>query len=1063
MSLITRSSHFFVTNRAISSLVLIIIVLFGALSFWLTPKQYNPEISRPAFVVGVPYYGATTDQAIERVARQVIEAIGVIPGVEDVYTTVTDGAVITTTAIFAVGTDATEARVQLWTELLQREERAQGLIGSPTITVIDPETIPVLQIAVSSPVVSIAEVREAVQRLVPVVLAVPGVSEVTVTGGYQPRVTIELDPIASAANGLSVTDITAHLANASQRRVLLSSGGNAPVIPRELQTDTADLAMVAALPLTPTLRLRDVAEVRLGPAGARSFVRYHRTSVEASEVVMVAVAKVAGVSAPVVTEAVLDTLQPVLTVADVPLTMTVVADDGAVASTEIGGLSINLLTSIVIVAGVLWLFLSTRAAIMVLLAIPLTLLVVFIVGWLFEQTINRITLFALILSLGLLVDSAIVVTENIYRRTRLLTPTATRAEQQYTIAAAVGEIGIGLLLSTITSVIVFLPMLYITGMMGPYMGPIAFFVPAALIVSLLVALFLTPVLATWLLPAGGVESRPNWFVRQLDRLTKAYQTFLAFILQSRRRQRVLLRAALGLFLVALVLPATGLVHFQMLPRADRDHLYVYIDLPLTTPVAATDAFVAELVPVLWLHEAVTSIQSFVGTPPVIDFNGLFKGADQRTGAHQATLRINLTAAASRQLSSTAITSELRTLVHTALADQAATVRFMEEPPGPPVQATFVARVRSSDQVAQEEAATTLLAWLTTIPGVVDRFRTPDTPVLRAVQHIDATAAATHGVTFAEVEQIVSLQAAPQVVGEWLQSPSAEQTPIHLTIPAPWQSSVVASEAWPVVTQTGTTVPLGTVVQTTYQSAPLLQTMEGSLPVTYVTAEVEGRSIVYVMIEIMYRLIRGDLAEYRVTNWNLFGMTLVAETGEMIEFTWGGEWEMTLENFRDLGVAMGVALVLVYLVLVAQYRTFATPAYILVTIPLGLVGILAGFTLLDQGFGIYLTATALIGFIALIGIVVNNAIIYLEAVTQARAASVLLPEALVTAGGARLRPIILTSLTTILGSLTIASDPVWSGLAWAIVFGLSLSTVLTLIVYPTLLIYFRVDPGRARAE
>jgi len=249
------------------------------------------------------------------------------------------------------------------------------------------------------------------------------------------------------------------------------------------------------------------------------------------------------------------------------------------------------------------------------------------------------------------------------------------------------------------------------------------------------------------------------------------------------------------------------------------------------------------------------------------------------------------------------------------------------------------------------------------------------------------------------------------------------------------------------------VPLGSVVSADQVLRPGGLYLEDATPVTYVTAEVADRSIVYVVIEAMYMLLNGGLSDYSVASWNLLSMELQNDAGESFSLYWGGEWEMTLENFRDLGIAMGVALMLVYAVLVAQYNQFAKPAYILVTVPLGLVGILWGFFMLDTLFGIYLTATALIGFIALIGLVVNNAIIYLEYVEQAEKRGLSFRDALLAAGSARLRPIFLTSLTTILGSLTIASDPVWSGLAWAIVFGLSLSTILTLVMYPILLVYF----------
>jgi multidrug efflux pump subunit AcrB len=294
------------------------------------------------------------------------------------------------------------------------------------------------------------------------------------------------------------------------------------------------------------------------------------------------------------------------------------------------------------------------------------------------------------------------------------------------------------------------------------------------------------------------------------------------------------------------------------------------------------------------------------------------------------------------------------------------------------------------------------------------------------------------------------------VGEFQSAQNIEYTPMMMTLPAEMSDAPDDVSGLSVVSETGETVPLLSLLEVTHEERPSNIFFEDVTKLSYVTAEVEDKPIVYVVAGIMSDLIQGRVAGYEVTDWNLFSLTLVTDSGEEVLLTWGGEWEMTLENFRDLGIAMGIALFAVYTILVAQYNRFAIPAYILVTVPLALIGILFGFLVLDTFFGIYLTATALIGFIALIGIVVNNAIIFLEYFDQAMGRGLALREALVSAGEARLRPILLTSLTTVLGSLTIVSDPVWSGLAWSIVFGLSLSTVLTLVVYPLLLVYFMGD-------
>jgi len=450
---------------------------------------------------------------------------------------------------------------------------------------------------------------------------------------------------------------------------------------------------------------------------------------------------------------------------------------------------------------------------------------------------------------------------------------------------------------------------------------------------------------------------------------------------------------------------------------------------------------------------VESIQSFVATAPILDFNGLFKGAQNRSAANQSTLRVNITPSDERSLSSSDVVSDLRHLLKATYPEIAEDVQFIEEPPGPPVRATLVAKVLNEDEDVRNHFANALATYMDTREGVEDVHVQRDDATGRVVYTLNHDALREYGVTQSAVENMLTLMQSGIEVSEFSSARSNEYSPVILSLGYADRSAPSSIDTLYVRSGTGTLIPLSSVVDISYEERPSVVMLEDGLLTTYVTAEVENRSIVYVVIELMRGLITGDVPGYKVTDWGLFSLTLTDEDGEQVQLVWGGEWEMTLENFRDLGIAMGVALMLVYAVLVAQYNRFATPAFILVTVPLGLVGILWGFLVLDTVFGVYLTATALIGFIALIGLVVNNAIIYLEYVEQAQNEGAAFRDALVEAGRARLRPIVLTSFTTILGSLTIAGDPVWSGLAWAIVFGLSLSTVLTLVVYPTLLVFF----------
>jgi multidrug efflux pump subunit AcrB len=1056
LNIVGSISHFFTVNRPLSALLLLVTIVFGLMAFFLTPKQYNPEIVRPAFSISINYIGATQEEAINRVVYELVEKIITVPGVDDVFTTVTDDAHIQATVIFEVGYDATRAKVDLLSQIQQHEYLARGFIASPEIIEINPETIPVLQIVFASTDVAIQEVRKDVVALSHTLSDVHGVSAVEVIGGYQPTVQIQLHPEVMNAQNISFSQVLQALNQGQSRFVSSGFRTNNQTVSFVFDGRADTITDIGMLPVFGELRIQDVATVYKGASKKRGYVLYETATQDSAEVVVLAVSKVEGSSAPEVTNAVKDAVKYL--VQEDPyrhLDYRVVHDDGVTASDEIFGLTKNLITSIAIVVLVLLLFLSFRASVVVFVAIPVTLLIVFGVGYLFGQTINRITLFALILSLGLLVDSAIVVVENIHEHLRRVSKETASATREIIIAGAVHEIGVGLLLSAVTSVIVFLPMRYITGMMGPYMGPIAFFVPTALIVSLLVAIIVTPFVASHILRVSENKNPLSvWVDKGMQKLTLLYQVILRKILYTPVLQKHILLGALGVFFISLLLPITGLVHFQMLPRADRDQLYVYIDAPVDTQTEYTKIIAQDISKLLTDDPEVTSIQQYIAQAPALDFNGMFKGAQNRIYPYQATLRVNITSSDERSDSSSDITARLREKVALEYPGYASWVRFMQEPPGPPVMATVVAKVSSKDSQAQEEFAQTLYSYFVDDEDVIDVYTSTDTKAGRVVYAMNYDKAQIYGVRSYDVQQVLEALSGATFATEYSASDTGEFTPILISFPSSYTDAPSDISQLQVPSLNGSFIPLTSVLDVSYEARPSSIYFEHATPMTYVTAEVQNKPVIYVVVSTIYNLISGNISQYTVTRWGLFSVDIIDADGTEISLHWGGEWEMTLENFRDLGIAMGVALLLVYAVLVAQYNSFSKPAYILVTIPLGLVGILWGFLFLDTFFGVMLTATALIGFIALIGLVVNNAIIFLEYVEQSQAKGRTLEEALLAAGSARLRPIFLTSLTTILGSLTIVNDPVWSGLAWAIIFGLSLSTVLTLLMYPTLLVFFQ---------
>ena len=1053
MNFFASISQFFIANRPLSYLLFFTLVVMGIVAFFITPKQYNPEIVRPAFAISLTYEGATIEQATNRVVYELTEKIGAVPGVDDIYTTVRDGARIDTTVIFDVGYDATKAKVDLITQLEQHSYRARGFIDPPDIREINPETIPVLQVVFSDQQRSIESVRSDVESLRRELIRVPGVSEVEVVGAYEPAMVVMADPALLQQTGTTIGQLREAMTGSQLR--LVTEGIQHTLYRREsvVSSPFTTAIELQSVPIGGGYTAGEVASIYQGTAGTRSYVLHTDATGRDDEVVMLSVAKVKGTNAPTVTKAVQTVLEEnVSRLESDSFRYEVVADEGALASREISGLARNLATSVLIVSSILFLFLSARAALVVLITIPLTFLVVFGLGYLFDQTINRITLFALILSLGLLVDGAIVVTESIYARLRASVDSG--MERSRIVSGGVGMVALGLLLSLVTSVIVFLPMRNITGMMGPYMGPIAFFVPAALIVSFLVAIVITPFLASRLLQAKESSHRYTSFLQSgLSRLTDRYRTFLQRVLHDRRKQRQIIFSAFSVFVLSLLLPLLALVHFQMLPGADREQLYVYLDMPVDYSSEETVRSSERLRSILLEHPEVVSIQSFAGVAPIVDFNGMFKGAQDRNQSWQVTHRVNLTDIADRRIDSESITQTLRAMLAESAQDLVPYARFLEEPPGPPVRATFEGRVYSENESTRKAVAERLHDIVARIDGVADPYIEQEAMVGRVVYTPKPAALREYGIDHNEVANVIALLTAPQEIGEYVHSAASEYTPILLGYTPELGSTErsLLSEVT-IVSEAGVPIPLASLVEEMYEPRPGKRTLETGAAFTGVTAETADRPIVYIVLELISQLRRNGIGEYEVKEWGLFSMVLTSADGDRVRIEWGGEWEMTLENFRDLGIAMAVALLLVYGVLVARYRNFSTPALILVTVPLGLIGILWGFLVLDNVFGVYLTATALIGFIALIGIVVNNAIIYLEYVEYALSRGLSKVDALVEAGTHRLRPILLTSLTTVLGSLTIALDPVWSGLAWAIVFGLSMSTILTLVIYPILLVY-----------
>ncbi len=1039
----------FTGNRPLSLILIVSVFVFGLLAFVLTPKQYNPEITLPAYRIVTEAPGASVEEVEALVTAEIERRLSEIPGIDELFSqSMPERSVVT--ALFAVGSNAEESAVRLQEKLSGNLDRAPLGIRPPLIRRIDPENVPILTFAITSADYPQAGLRRFAFDLRRELSGVAGVSAVEVLGGQPRELSILLDPERMEARSVTVDDVR----DAVQAGTVRASAGRldgdvltVPVDVEGLLRNAENLGALIVNGIPPAVvRLQDVATIVDGAGTDEQHVRFATRDGE-QDAVYLSVAKRKGENGVTVARAVHARLEE-LRASMVPagIAIATVRDEGQTAAEEIGGLTTNLVTSILIVAVLLLLFLQWRAALTVSLAIPLTLFLVLIAGLVAGQTINRITLFALILSLGMLVDNAIVVVENVYRHLGDAPHDRNRATVN-----AVSEVGMGLLLSTLTSVIVFLPMRAVTGMMGAYMGPIAFFVPVALLASLLVAVTFSPYLSATILRIRK-DTEPA-FMRALD---ARYTAFIAVLLSDRPRQTRLLQwAAVGLF-VALLLPLTGIVQFRMLPKADRAQFYVYVDAPGQTPLAATDAVARRLTEALLREDVVASVQTSVGAPPVMDFNGLFKGADQRMLPSQATLKVNLLPPDERWRSSERIVSDLRPLLHAAIAGSPdVRVTLVEDPPGPPVLATLLARVKGTDRELQEAIARDLLAAFRGTAGVVDVHSTLSTGGPRTLLTIDHEKLGQSGLSAVQVTNALRTAIGGQPLAQ-ASLGEPEQSLITARFERPARDAPADLGRISLRNAAGDAVPLASIVTVTDTEAVHPVWRDERQRTTMVFGELDGRPVVYAVLDLIRLLLSYRLPDGRgqLVGISPFGMTYRdALTRETYRIEWGGEFEMTLENFRDLGIAMFIAFFLIYVLLVGQFRSFRIPLLIMTSIALGMGGVLYGFALLSL-FGVYFSATSMIGAIALGGIVVNNAIILLEFIREKEAEGHDPVTATVEAAQTRLRPILLTTLTTVLGSLTIAGDPVWSRLAWAIVFGLNLSTVLTLVIFPVLYVRSR---------
>jgi multidrug efflux pump subunit AcrB len=1021
-------------HSKLTPLVIIASLLLGVYAVVALPREEEPQIIVPMIDVFVDLPGAPAAEVEQRVTRPLEQLLWEVPGIEYLYSTSSPGRAMVI-ARFLVGQNEEAALVRLNQKLAANPGRLPPGASPPVVQARSIDDVPVMALTLWGPGYDDVGLRSLAAQLQEALKEIPDVSEITLLGGRPRQVTVDVDPAALTARGLDPLRVHGALAQANARRpgADLVAANTATRLEGGAWLDSADTVrnLVVGTVAGGPVHVGDVAEVSDGDGEPTAYVLHHPRPGQSYPAVTLAIAKRKGTNAITLTQAVehkLDTIRGYLLPSDVNVTIT--RDYGETASQKSNELLYHMFLAILSVSVLVWLALGFRESIVVLIAIPVTLALTLFVFYLYGYTLNRITLFALIFSIGILVDDAIVVVENIVRHARLR-----RSEPLERVAVdAVDEVGNPTILATLTVIAAILPMAFVGGLMGPYMRPIPVGASAAMVFSLVVAFVVTPWAAVRVLSRGHAHHGETE-----DRLTALYRRVMRPLVASRWPRLGFLGLVAVLLLAAVAFVPTGLVSVKMLPFDNKSELQVMIRMPEPTPLEATAGVAAALADHALTEPTVLSVQSYAGTSSPYTFNGLVRHYFLRREPHLADLQITLVDKEHRDEQSHDIAKRIRTVLEPVARDLGASIQVIEVPPGPPVLQTIVAEVYGPDARRRLDIARQVRDVFEKTAGVVDVDWYVEEARPKWTLTLDAERAGMAGITAADLATVVSMAGAGAPAGLLHDPHAREPVPVVLRLPREQRGSLDAVRALRVGGRGVAVGEIATLAESTEDQSLYHKNL---LPVTYVTADVAGavESPVYAILQMNQALAALRFPE--VYGLEIFNARQPFDSTRYA-MKWDGEWHITYEVFRDLGLAFAAVLVLIYVLVVGWFQSFVTPVTIMLAIPFSLVGILPAHALL----GAFFTATSMIGFIAGAGIVVRNSIILVDFIELRVRDGMSIEEAAIDAGAVRFRPMALTAAAVIVGAGVILFDPIFQGLALSLMAGEVASLLLSRVTVP----------------
>ncbi|HEY9198272.1 MAG TPA: efflux RND transporter permease subunit [Gammaproteobacteria bacterium] len=1041
-------------DSPVTPLLMLAALAIGLMGLIFTPRQEDPQISVPMVDIFVQYPGASSEQVASLVTEPLERIMSGIPGVRHVYSMTERGQAMVTVR-FIVGEPLGPSIVKVHDKLQSNLDKIPPGVSMPLVKPKGIDDVPVVTLTLWSESVDDAALRtlgvDVLQRL----QEIPNTGQGFVVGGREEQIRVEIQPERLSGYNVTLDQIaqTIRSANSEMQAGSVESGNTSfSVYTGAFLRNAQDLSrLVVGSYLGTPVYLRDVATVFHGPAEAERMVTYYsgpagaeaENAAQGHPAVTLALAKKEGSNGVTVATEILAKLEQLkghLIPANVHVSVT--RDYGKTANTKVNELLSALFEAAIAVSILCLIGLGTRAAFVVITVIPVVILVTIASAWILEYTIDRVSLFALIFSIGILVDDATVVVENIFRRWMIAGKTT------LTIAVdAVREVGNPTILATLTIISALLPMGFVSGLMGPYMRPIPVLGSCAMFFSLVAAFIFTPWFTLRVRPASVAAFRKSEEREQATRkiIGRYYDPIIRPLIENRRLGVLFLVSVIALTAAACVLFYTKTVAVKMLPFDNKPEFNVVINMPEGTALPVTANVAEALTAQLQTIPEVTALQSYVGTASPYNFNGLVRHYYLRQRPWHADIQVMLKDKNERERSSHEISVAARELLTPLAHELGARIQVVEMPPGPPVLQTVAAEVYGPDAETRRQVARDMTAMFEQVENLVDVDNYMADPFSYWRFEIDMEKASRRGITADTINRNLSMAMGGHKLGDVKRAAPLEPTYIVLQAPLAVRSQLVRLSNLPIVAADGQTVSLGELGRFTQVAEDPYIFHTDLRPMEYVTGEMQGRlgAPIYGMYGVEDLLANYTTPDGVKMTGMPMGLIGPPDTDQKSGFEWTGEWTVTYETFRDMGLAFMAALVLIYGLIVLEFRNYTLAGLIMAPIPLTLIGIIPGHLIIGAQF----TATSMIGFIAMAGIIVRNSILLVEFVKFEVALGKPIREAAINAGRTRLRPIMITSLTNIAGASTILSDPIFQGMAASVLFGTGLATLFTLLVIP----------------